>query len=161
MLVQRERVRFQESTSQGEVKLAGESVLVAFYNGSSAETLNNFTEKAVINLKSVQIHTLPPSSTAAKFHSMRAYLQVQDWIKESELDPTLWGWKSETGQFVPVRTDMSPAPAELLAIIRCKCKTNCDNKQCSCRKHRLECSVACKECKGSSCSNCPPSDFQE
>ncbi|KAH3697012.1 hypothetical protein DPMN_084497 [Dreissena polymorpha] len=48
---------------------------------------------------------------------------------------------------------MPPAPSELMAIIRCKCKTNCDIKRRSCRKHGFECSIACKECTGSSCSN--------
>ncbi|KAH3706159.1 hypothetical protein DPMN_065539 [Dreissena polymorpha] len=52
---------------------------------------------------------------------------------------------------------MPPAPSELVAIIRWKCKTNCDtncdSKRCSCKKHGLECSIACKKCKGSSCSN--------
>ena len=32
-------------------------------------------------------------------------------------------------------------------------KTNCDSKRCNCRKHGLECSVACTECRGNTCSN--------
>jgi hypothetical protein len=157
--LQQEFQNFQNSESQESVINVGEGLLVALYNGSAYETLNLlrlrlFADKAVNTLNTVQIHTLPPTSAAAKFHCLRAFLQVQQWTGDPYLDPTTWGWKVENKQYVPIRTDMPPAPAELLAIIRCKCKQNCDSKRCSCRKHGLECSVACKECKGSSCSNC-------
>jgi len=137
---------------------------VALYSGSSLSDLNSvrlhlFTEKTINGINSVQIHTLPPTSAAAKFHSLRAHLQAREWTQTSDLEPTMWGWRLDNGLYVPVKTDMPPAPANLLAIVRCKCKLNCDTRRCSCRKHGLECSVACKECKGSSCSNCPPSDI--
>ena len=122
------------------------------YNLNSLR-LRLFTEKAINNRKTVEIHTLPPTSASAKFHCLRARLQIGDWIGESKQDPCCWGWKLDNGLFVPVRTDMPPAPSELMAIIRGKCKTNYDSKRCSCRKHGLECSIACKECKGSSCLN--------
>ena len=46
-----------------------------------------------------------------------------------------------------------PAPEKLIQIIRCNCKTNCDSKKCTCRKHGLECSSGCGDYKGVSCSN--------
>ncbi|KAL5007618.1 hypothetical protein ScPMuIL_016424, partial [Solemya velum] len=83
-----------------EPRAGGESV------GEHSETLNQLrfrlsTEKAVNSLSTIQTHTLPPTSASAKFHSLRVYLQVHDWTKESEMDPTLWGWKLENGQYFP------------------------------------------------------------
>ena len=155
---------FQDAVTQEQVTDSGERILVALYNGSSfcdliSLRLRMFTVKTICSVNTVQIHTLPPTPAAAKFHCLRVHLQAMEWTETSDLDPTLWGWKLDNGLYVPVRTDMPPAPADLLAIVRCKCKVNCDTQRCSCRKHGLECSVACKECKGSSCSNCPPNDY--
>jgi hypothetical protein len=59
---------------------------------------------------------------------------------------------------MPVKTKKQPAPEKLLVIIRCKCKTNCETKRCTCRKHGLECNIACLECRGHSCLNCKSED---
>ena len=50
------------------------------------------------------------------------------------------------------------APDRLLNIIRCtgKYKSRCDTRRCTCRKHGLDCTVACSECKVVNCSNCQP-----
>ena len=40
-------------------------------------------------------------------------------------------------------------------------KTNCDSKRCNCRKHGLECFVACTECRGNTCSNMPACEDQD
>ena len=54
---------------------------------------------------------------------------------------------------IPVQTDLPPAPQELLQVIRCSCKTDCSSLRCTCKKHDIECSVACSNCKGSGCAN--------
>ena len=56
---------------------------------------------------------------------------------------------------VPIHSTQQAAPTELLKTKRCACTTmtNCESSQCTCRKHGLECSTACKECSGVSCSN--------
>ncbi|KAH3770247.1 hypothetical protein DPMN_171531 [Dreissena polymorpha] len=72
--------------------------------------------KTINGINSVQIHTLPPTSAAAKFHSLRAHLQAREWTQTSDLEPTMWGWRLDNGLYVPVKTDMPPAPANLLAI---------------------------------------------
>ena len=56
---------------------------------------------------------------------------------------------------MPIKTDMPPAPKDLLNIFRCNCKTGCSTKRCTCRRHALECTPACGECRGLSCSNLP------
>lgn len=85
---------------------------------------------------------------------MRVYYQTQVWIgKGDKLNPEHWGWHIEDNKLLPIRTTLPPAPERLLRIIRCNCKFNCDTKRCSCRKHGIDCSSACGECRGISCSN--------
>ncbi|KAH3895350.1 hypothetical protein DPMN_019512 [Dreissena polymorpha] len=54
--------------------------------GQSVDNLNSlrlrlFTEKAINNRKTVEIHTLPPTSASANFHCLRTRLQIGDWIE--------------------------------------------------------------------------------
>ena len=69
------------------------------------------------------------------------------------LDATAYGWREKDGKFLPVKTDLPPAPNYLLEVIHCNCKTGCSTLKCTCRRHGLECTFACGDCKGSSCSN--------
>ena len=101
----------------------------------------------------VQPHVLPSTGEAAKIHSMCVYYQVQQWIGHGiELRPEDWGWYECDGKLIPIQTDMAAAPHELLEVIRCNCKMGCGTKQCSCRKHGLDCSTGCGQCRGV-CSN--------
>ena len=49
----------------------------------------------------IQLAALPPTSAAAKEHSLSVYHQVQMWL-EVELPPTEWGLKLIDGQLQPV-----------------------------------------------------------
>ena len=141
------------------IESAGEKSLVLLYGGTLNESLDGlryrlFCSKVAIGTTFVQVHTLPPTSAAARFHSCRVYLQVQEWMGNTPAkDATNFGWKLEHGRLAPVTTDQPAAPADLLKIIRCTCRSNCDTKRCSCRKHGLQCSSGCGECCGVSCSN--------
>jgi hypothetical protein len=85
---------------------------------------------------------------------LRVFHQVKQWIGEFDnMEAKDWGWSIEHNMCVPIRSSLPPAPDELLKTIYCRCKTNCDSKRCNCRKHGLECSVACTECRGNTCSN--------
>ncbi|CAG2255285.1 unnamed protein product [Mytilus edulis] len=68
--------------------------------------------------------------------------------------PSDWGWVLQGTSLCPIRTILPPAPDKLLHVIRCKCKSGCDTRRCTCRKNGLDCSSACSECKGLNCSNC-------
>ena len=50
---------------------------------------------------------LPPTERAARFHSLRSYLQVCQWklLLKCSIDPTNWGWKTIDHQLVPIMTD--------------------------------------------------------
>ena len=57
------------------------------------------------------------------------------------------------GRMLPIQTDRQPAPDKLLNVIRCKCKTECRTARCTGKKHGLECSPMCSDCRGLSCFN--------
>lgn len=101
----------------------------------------------------LDLASLPPTSAAAREHSLRVYHQVQAW-RGNPLVPTEWGWKVENGQHIPTTTMLPPAPNHLLHLVRCNCKAGCE-KNCECRKGGLKCSTMCGECAGESCSNRP------
>jgi hypothetical protein len=79
-------------------------------------------------------------------------MQIQSWLGVN-CDPLIWGWTTRDGLLYPETTDLPPAPANILKSIRCGCKGNCDILRFSCKKNGLDCSVACKNCKGLSCKN--------
>ena len=152
---------FNNNSDREAVQKAGEQILTVLFGGHETEGLDllrfrKFARKLTIGTTCVQVHSLPPTSASAKYHSMRVYYQVQCWISEDNtLLPTQWGWQVTRNMLHPMKTDMPPAPMRLLKIIKCNCKSNCDSKRCSCRKHGLECSVGCGECKGNQCTNSP------
>ena len=77
------------------------------------------------------------------------------------LKPTEWGWKIVDGHMVAIQTDLLPDPTKLIQVFRCDCKTGCHTARCTCKRHGLDCSPVCGECKGQSCSNamkCIPMD---
>ena len=154
----------QSASSQGIIA-AGEQVLVSIYNGKPGEVLDSlrykrFCEKVPTNISHLQPQSLPPPSAAAKYHSLRAYFQVQQWkgSGEDELQPEQWGWKETEGGLMPIHTDLPPAPDELLRVIRHNCQSDCSSMRCTCNKHNVKCSPACGNCRGSGCMN---SDFLE
>ena len=51
-------------------------------------------------------------------------------------------------------TEKPAAPPELLQIVSCACQKGCESNRCSCRKAGIKCSMFCKNCEGTSCSNC-------
>lgn len=103
------------------------------------------------NKKQVQLSCLPPTSASATQHLFRVYYQVQTW-QGNELNPEDWGWKLINNTLEPIRTLLPPAPEKLLNIIFCNCKKGCSAK-CGCKKVGLQCSPACTNCQGVSCSN--------
>lgn len=149
---------FSGEATKKKIHLAGEAALVCLYGGQPNEGLDKlrhrkFCDKVSTSIAPVQVHTLPPTSAAAKYHSARVYYQVQEWMGHRTLDPEQWGWTLEGGLLHPTTTDLPAAPESLLKVVRCNCTTDCNSRRCTCRKMGLECSVACGECRGTSCSN--------
>ena len=153
------KVFSHDSSTQDEILLAGENSLVCLYGGRPGQKLDilryqKYCEKVASRSTRIQPQSLPPTSCAAGFHSLRVRLQVQQW-KEHDAGMALgdWGWNVDDQQVTPVMTSKPPAPAALLQIVRCNCLTDCSSRRCTCRRHGLECSPACGQCKGTGCTN--------
>ena len=149
-----------------EVVDAGDAALVCLYNGKDGDNqdalrYSKFCSKVATNSARILPQTLPPTSAAARYHSMRVYLQVQQWMGIYYLKETEWGWMEKDGHLFPVMTDLPPAPQDLMRIIRCNCTTDCSTARCSCRKHNLECSPACGQCRGVGCCNSSVAESSE
>lgn len=100
------------------------------------------------------MQTLPPTSAAAKYHSLRVYYQVMEWKGAGDsIKPEEWGWRIVEGNYLPVNIDKPPAPSHLLDMICCGCNKHCNTNRCTSRRRGLCCSDVCTECRGVSCSN--------
>ena len=121
-----------------------------------------FCVKVTQNSSPVEPQTLPPTSTAAKFHSFRVFYQLMEWKGGSEhMDPKDWGWHVLDGRLMPIMTDQPVAPSELLDVVRCSCKKDCSTNRCTCKKHGLPCTSICGECRGTSCTNSQLPDLSD
>ena len=142
-----------------DIIVARERALVSLYGGAKEEGLDvlryrRFCDKISKGTSHVEPRTLPPTSEAAMYHSLRVYYHVMYWKgKGDSMKPEEWGWHIVDGKCLPMQTDKPAAPAELLDIISCSCKKLCNTKRCTCRQHGLQCSDVCTECRDTSCSN--------
>lgn len=140
------------------IETAGEALLLAIYNVSNIGNLN--TARFLLHQKTIakqpihaqfRLGALPPTTAAARQHSLRAYHQVQQWLNVVR-DPLQFGWKREGGNLLQRTSNLPAAPPELLHITSCSCKDEC-NKNCECRKSGLKCSTLCSYCSGHACMN--------
>lgn len=145
-------------SSPEEVVSAGEAFLISMYQPASGKTLDDMRYTSYKRLIAKQpvyakfdLAILPPTSCAAREHSLRVFHQVQLW-RGNQLPPTDWGWKVVEGQLVPITTLKAAAPAKLLKLIACNCKVGCE-KTCQCRQAGLMCNAMCGYCTGHGCSN--------
>lgn len=148
-----------------EVVDAGERAFLTLYNSKNETTLNSlrhniFCKKVSVGSSYIKPESLPPTTAASAFHSMRVYYQVQQWKGNESLLPTEWGWELSNNKLLPVKTNLPAAPKALLEIIRCNCKADCSTNRCTCRRYNLECTAACGTCQGESCSNSTRPDME-
>jgi len=155
------KVFLDESSSKDEIVKAGEYLLLSLYKARPNEDLTKLRHRIFLEKVSssnttafVKPERLPPTEAAASFHSQRVRLQVSRWKGEpADLDPADWGWVLRDHKYSPVMTHLLPAPQTLLSVVRCNCKTGCENSRCSCKKNGLACTFACGECQGINCLN--------
>ncbi|VDH97688.1 Hypothetical predicted protein [Mytilus galloprovincialis] len=154
-------------SSVKDIVNCGVQIIAYLYGGVPHESLDiiryrKFANKVLSNsVTFLQVQTLPPTSAAAEQHCKRVFYQIIEWTEETNLNPLDWGWSITNDRLTPIKTTLPAAPDKLLNIIRCKCKTNCDTRRCTCRKHGLECTIACSECKGHLCTNAEKIVFEE
>ncbi|CAH3176218.1 unnamed protein product, partial [Porites lobata] len=107
-----------------DIVVAGENALVSLYGGKPGEKLDGmryqrYCEKLATNSSQIQ------------------RMSLEDY-----------GWKVTEGQVLPRMTDLPAALEALLQMIKCNCSSDCASARCTCRKHGLECSPACGQCRG-------------
>ena len=151
------RIFLNPNSSKQNVIEAGERALLKIYGLQHCASLDKarilkFKEKTAAARAYVEPQTLPPTSASAKFHSLRVFYQVHQWISECSLSCYDWGWHETGGKMLPIMTDRPPAPQSLLKIVRCSCRTDCRTARCSCRRHGLVCTDACLH-RSDVCSN--------
>ena len=92
---------------------------------------HRYCEKLATNSSQIQPQNLPPTSAAARHHSLRVYLQVKQWKGENEgMSLEDYGWKVTEGQVLPRMTDLPAAPESLLQMIRCNSSSDCASARC-------------------------------
>jgi hypothetical protein len=154
------------TATREDIVLAGEKALLSLYNGATEKSLDalrysRFCQKVATASSCLQPESLPRTSAAATYHSLRVFYQIQEWKGNVDhLQPTDWGWELKDGKLLPIRTDLPAAHNALLEIIRCDCKSDCNTFRCTCKKFQLECSPACGTCKGQSCANAVTPDLE-
>ena len=105
---QPEVYRHRESKKE-DIIIAAETALVLHYKGNVQFSLNNlrvlqFNKKVIMSKSFVDPQALPLASSAAKFHSLRVYLQVQQWMGNNGLNPEEWVWTLCNEQYFAVST---------------------------------------------------------
>jgi len=99
-----------QSGSKDAISSAGEKALVYLYGGKGNDILGGlrktkFCNKvAKNNSTTVEVHSLPPTTDAAKYHSFRVYCQVQEWMGNC-VDPDKWGWCLRKGPVICRQTE--------------------------------------------------------
>jgi len=151
----------QQDVGQAAIKL-----MVSLYGGQpERDSLPNmrysvYTKLCTYSKTAVRPEQLPPTERAAYLHGLRVHLQTKQ-RKANENDvanPNEWGWKVINNTLTPTMTNESPAPSELMKVIRCKCKTTttrnpCGTSLCPCIQNGLQCISACENCRGKFCNN--------
>ena len=141
-----------QGDNNDDIISAGETALVFLVNGNPHHGINvlryeKFCVKAATSTLPVQPGALPPTSGSVKYHSLRVYHRIQEWLGV-EMSSVDWGWKVSAGNLLPIMTDLQPAPQNLLEVVRCGCMSACDTMRCPYRKHGMTCSTAYSECRG-------------
>jgi len=144
---------FQNPESAYDViSKAGEKFLLRLYGATHETTLDDLrfslyvkaTAKLALTFK-FSLASLPPTSDAARQHSLRVYLQVQSWLGIKH-EPTDYEWKLVNSKLIPITTTVKPVPDDILNLVSCSCKTMCNNS-CGCLRLGLHCYVLCGHCQ--------------
>ena len=101
---------------------------------------------------------LPPTPAAFHYKVLRAHFVCRIWKQSgyqimSLPDVTNYGWNLRDGKLIPITTDRPPAPAAIVELCLCKCKTNCISNRCVYKKNDLRCTELCfcTDCQNDEC----------
>ena len=145
------------TSSESDIEKERGRELLIMYGCATASSLSSalfdrFQAKVEMSAGYVPPEKFPSTADAGRFHSLRAYHQVQKW-RGNNLPPENWGWSASPSGLVPFKMSKEAAPEQLLRTIRCPCGGKWDRKSCTCLKNGLLCTTASEQCKGVSCLN--------
>ena len=114
--------------------------------------------------KQAQSDRLPPTQATLQQAILRAHYRLMVWNSDRITNPELpspqhYGWQMDQEEWVPVMTNLPPAPEAILQLVQCGCsKERCSTNRCQCRKAGLNCTDLCNcSNNGETCDN----DVQE
>jgi len=85
--------------------------------------------------KFVETEVLPPTSAAAKYHSLRVFLQIKEWKgKASQLDSVDWGWEFSKGHLVAKKRTPT-CLCRTAGNVQMQLQNGCKTARCTCRKN--------------------------
>ena len=101
-----------------------------------------------------QLKTLPPTTEAFAEHVHRAHFQAAIWREAlqpdpPDMNPIHYGWSLDEASHVldaiTLPPDVSPAPLDVLHLIKCGCASEhpCSTARCGCYAAHLSCSMFC------------------
>ena len=136
--------------SKENVFRAGEFIITRLYRGAQSEGLDifghkKFANKVLVSKQEIQVYSLPQIAKTASHRILRTYQQVQSWVGDGALNPSKFGWEISNGKMMPNKMKKQHPSQRLLSIhvIRCNCKTYCDNKSCTFKQHGQDCNLSC------------------
>ena len=138
--------------TQDVMESNGSKAIIALFNGDKKDSLasiryNMLCKKVARAKMFVTPERHPPTASACRFHSLRTYYQVMEWMGcRDEMELSERGWKVKGDKLVPVMTDKSPALDEQIQMIHCNCLEGCNTPMCTCRMQGIECTSACGHC---------------
>jgi len=124
-----------------------ERYVVLMYDRTSTSTAVNDCRRILYTRKNRAIENIPPTSDALLQHCKRAALQAHIWrdclyANGPAYDPTEWGWKvANDGGFAPLWCTIPDISSHCAELVKCSCKTVCQN--CKCRRYGLRCTKLC------------------
>ena len=148
---------YESESSLDEIQQAGIEIFQHIYRcpGTPLSTirLTQFNRQSKAGI--IRPESLSPTDSAALQHSMRAYLQIQDWLvlQSMSLKPEEYGWTCGRFGYEPIFMTEPVAPENLLKFVSCNCKGDCTSQRCSCQKNNVRCVTACGNCHGKLCKN--------
>ncbi|GBM82465.1 hypothetical protein AVEN_48628-1 [Araneus ventricosus] len=109
-----------ENACPDDIDEAGEKVLIALYGRKTSEETRDslifkLFQKSLLKNNFILVF-LPPTTAAAREHSLRAYLQIQHWSVFAKR-PLDWCWKETKHGLFSVTTHKEPASPALLSMI--------------------------------------------
>lgn len=135
-----------------DLTAAARNLLMAVYGGQAFSTLAAFRAHLFIaGGNSKDLRSLPPTEDAFKQHLLRCLYATLVQKRAHVQHPTLpavtsFGWIMGT-YLQPVSMLKPPFPELTQSLASCKCVTSRCIRNCSCKKSKVPCCVACR-CEG-------------